>query len=634
MSGIVAIVNTNGTPCDAERLRDLTRALVFRGPDGNATTVCGEAGFGAALLRSTHESATERQPLSLDGTVYIVADCRVDDRGGLIAALRRAGQPTHSGAPDVELILRAYLAWGTRCVERLIGDFAFVIWDGRDRTLFAARDHFGVKPCFYAQVGDLLIVSNTLGCIRRHPDVPSDVNEAVIGDFLLFGSNYFPDLSAFRHIQRLPPAHWLRCCNRDLRIERYWQVPAYDEPLRLRRGEVVEGFREVLGAAVSDRLRGGVAALELSGGVDSTTVVATACDVRRRNATDVSLTAWTFDSRPLIPADREFDLARLTASALGIPQVRRSFDGYALFRDATGQCVTARVEPQDLSVAAVSIDYFFGIAESSRVLLTGVGGDGVFRAQALGMQEFLRPSGWFTTARGILGYAVRRRTLPPLAIRTRMKRLAGIPLFQPPPMPGWIEPEFAREQCLEERWRDQWVPPWNNVPGTALRPGATQGLRALWAQSLERYDAEWSGAPLDACHPYFDVRVIEFLMRTPPAPWFWGKELPRRACLASVPPEIRNRRKTVLAGHQLHAAFERGEHFPANWQSHPALRRYVRSELIPEMPQSASQIPDLHLWSVSYVVSLSLWLQNLSGEYSNEKRGHANVQRAATGTTA
>jgi hypothetical protein len=60
----------------------------------------------------------------------------------------------------------------------------------------------------------------------------------------------------------------------------------------------------------------------------------------------------------------------------------------------------------------------------------------------------------------------------------------------------------------------------------------------------------------------------------------------------------------------------------------------VRSELIPEMPQSASQIPDLHLWSVSYVVSLSLWLQNLSGEYSNEKRGHANVQRAATGTTA
>src|SRR5262245_41666858 len=323
----------------------MTQALAFRGPDGSATKVCGEAGFGATLFRTNDESAAECQPLSLDGKVWIVADCRVDDRARLIAELRSAGRQLMAAAPDVELILHTYLVWGPRCVERLLGDFAFVIWDGSTRTLVAARDHFGVKPLFYSQVGDLLIVSNTLGCIRRHPHVPSEVNDAAIGDFLLFGVNYFPAVTAFQHIQRVPAAHRLRCCDCDLRVDRYWQVPDYEEPLRLQRGEIVERFREVLQTAVLDRLRMRTGAIHLSGGVDSTCVAATAVDLQQTKAIDVSLTAWTFDARPLVPADRECELARLTASVLGIPCARWSYEGYTLFRNLAGECVLPPPEP-------------------------------------------------------------------------------------------------------------------------------------------------------------------------------------------------------------------------------------------------------------------------------------------------
>jgi hypothetical protein len=109
MSGIVAILSTNGASCDAVSLRELTHALAFRGPDGIGIEVRGAAGLGAALFRTTKESAKETQPLRLEGKVWIVSDCHIDDRAALIAELCRCA--ARAGAPDVELTLHAYPAW-------------------------------------------------------------------------------------------------------------------------------------------------------------------------------------------------------------------------------------------------------------------------------------------------------------------------------------------------------------------------------------------------------------------------------------------------------------------------------------------------------------------------------------------
>ncbi len=122
----------------ANTLQGLTDFLTFRGPDAQQIWVDGPVGFGHTLLKTAEESETEHQPFSLDGATWIVADARLDARADLIAKLGNQSQRGLAAAADVELLLRAYLAWGENCVDHLLGDFAFAIWDGpRENVCFA-----------------------------------------------------------------------------------------------------------------------------------------------------------------------------------------------------------------------------------------------------------------------------------------------------------------------------------------------------------------------------------------------------------------------------------------------------------------------------------------------------------------
>jgi len=135
MSGIAGIVDFDGALIDRQPLGRMTASMVSRGPDAQEIWVDGNAGFGHALLKTTDESEHERQPFTLDGRVWIVADARVDARHDLIPKLKDKGhQSLSQDATDVELILRAYQAWSEDCVEHLLGDFAFAIWDLRARS--------------------------------------------------------------------------------------------------------------------------------------------------------------------------------------------------------------------------------------------------------------------------------------------------------------------------------------------------------------------------------------------------------------------------------------------------------------------------------------------------------------------
>src|SRR6185369_2933437 len=132
MSGIAGIVNLDGAPIDRVLLSRMTKFMSFRGANAQEVRTEENAGFSHAA----------------GGDVWITADARID--GG-----------ENGDLTDDERILRAYERWGEGCVEHLIGDFAFVIWDKRLRRLFCARDHFGVKPFFYTRIGNTFIFSNT-----------------------------------------------------------------------------------------------------------------------------------------------------------------------------------------------------------------------------------------------------------------------------------------------------------------------------------------------------------------------------------------------------------------------------------------------------------------------------------------
>jgi asparagine synthetase B (glutamine-hydrolysing) len=207
LSGIVGMFRQDGAPVDRQLLQALTDFMSYRGPDASEIWDKGEVGLGHTLLKTTRQSCGERQPASLDDRLWMTADARLDERAALLLQLRDSSCDIGESAPDSELVLRSYATWGANCVGHLRGDFAFAIWDARAKVLFCARDHFGIKPFYYAQPKNLSLFSNTLNCLRAHPDVSGELNDSAIADFLLFGLNLDETTTTFRDVQRLPPAH-------------------------------------------------------------------------------------------------------------------------------------------------------------------------------------------------------------------------------------------------------------------------------------------------------------------------------------------------------------------------------------------------------------------------------------------
>src|ERR1700693_2138840 len=169
VSGIVGIFHRDGTPLAGERLRSMMEFLTYRGPDGQDMWSGSQIGFGHSLLNTSQEPNSQKQPIHLE-SLWITADVRLDSKAELIGKLQAIGRRIE-GTCDAALILHAYAAWGAACVEHLRGDFSFAVWDSVAKTLFCARDHFGIEPFYYAKPGKEFIFSNTLNCLRRHAGV-------------------------------------------------------------------------------------------------------------------------------------------------------------------------------------------------------------------------------------------------------------------------------------------------------------------------------------------------------------------------------------------------------------------------------------------------------------------------------
>src|SRR5262249_27543370 len=208
-----------------------------------------------------------------DGTVRVTFNGEIYNFQELRTELERHGHrfATHS---DTEVIVHAYEQYGVECVRRFRGMFAFAVWDGRERSLFLARDRVGKKPLFYTQAGGRFLFASELQALVRHPAVGREVDVTALDDYLTYG--YVPaPKTVFRNVYKLPPAHHLLLRTSPggtvspPRRERYWQLdytpkrPISEEDAA---GELLERLTE----AVRLRLIADVplGAL-LSGGIDS-----------------------------------------------------------------------------------------------------------------------------------------------------------------------------------------------------------------------------------------------------------------------------------------------------------------------------------------------------------------------------
>ena len=540
MSGIVGIVRRDGAPAEQGLLRELTDFLSFRGPDASGVWCDGPIGFGHSMLQTSRDSSDEPQPASLDGRFWITADARIDCREELANALRAAGSKCGTSTCDSALILRAFAIWGEDCVQHLRGDFAFAIWDAAQKSLFCARDHFGIKPFYYAEREDVLIFSNTLNCLRLHPSVSNELNEAAIADFLMFGLNYDLATTTFRDIRRLPAAHFLWMSPTGIRVQRYWSPPTNGRIRYAKAADYVEHFQSILRAAVADRLRTDRAGILLSGGLDSGAVAAMAHDLSQRQP--LALRAYTVTYDSLLP-DREGIYARETAEFLRIPIQFFPFDHAKPF-DRWNDLHFSRPEPNESPFFAAELDQFQKIAADCRVALSGEGSDNLMLFEMWPyLRHLWRERNWTRFLRDGLHY-LWVRPFPWRGICYRLKRFLQ---RAAPVVPVWIAPDFARRMNLEGRWRE--FAESLRTASHPLLPSAHASLALpQWSNFLENDDPGVTRAPVEIRYPFLDLRIVNYLLALPPFPSFFEKRLLREAMAGRLPESVRRRRKTPLAG--------------------------------------------------------------------------------------
>jgi asparagine synthase (glutamine-hydrolysing) len=518
----------------------MTRHIASRGPDAQEIWVEENVGFGHAMLRTTWESAAECQPLTLDGMTWIAADCRIDARGELLRELAAHDRTVRNDSPDPELILHAYTVWGEDCIEHLLGDFSFAIWDGCARKLFAARDHFGVKSFFYTRSGATLIFSNTLNCVRLHPAVPTDLDEMAIADFLMYGQPLDLASTSFAAIRRLAPSHTLSASRDGHAVRRYWQMPLEEEIRYARRCQYLEHFSELLDIAVRDRLRTNTAGVFMSGGLDSPTLAVTAHRILSASGSPFHLRAHTVVFDRLVP-DEERKYSQIAADAIGIPIDHFPIDEYR-FPPREPDPPWYPPEPGDLFDRRRVIDIHRGPASSSRVLLRGDGADALIDALPQGaLERSLRPS-QFGPLLGDFFWLLRtRRQVPRLGIRTLFWKAIGRekpPLVQP--YPKFFNRELELKLDLPNRARAE---------NEAIPPSVAFELtHAYWMHQFERLDPGSMQIAAEARFPFVDLRLVRYLLRLPPIPWFVEKSLLRVAMRGLLPTAILRRPKTPLAG--------------------------------------------------------------------------------------
>jgi asparagine synthase (glutamine-hydrolysing) len=623
MSGIVGILNLDLSPVDERLLGRLTRFMSYRGPDAEDVWIDGHVGFGHAMLRTTRESAREIQPCSLDAVVWITADARVDGRNDLIRKLELAGRPGLESPTDPELLLHAYHVWGGACVDHLIGDFAFAIWDGRQQQLFCARDHFGIKPFYYARLAKSFVFGNTLNCIREHPAVSHRLNALAIGDFLLFDFNQDPATTAFLDIQCLPPAHTLIMSEKETRLRRYWALP-FDEPLRYKRSrDYVDHFRELLQEAVTDRIRTDRVAVYMSGGLDSTSVAATArscCDLR----------AYTAVYDWLIP-DEERHYARIAAKALGIPIQYLEADDYKPFW-RWNEPEQQRPEPDNVPLRALEVDLLRQVAVFSRVAFYCEGSDNLLHYEWRPYVTNLIKERRFGRLLADVGSHIVAHRRPPLlrGLPRRVKRLASKQEdHKGPSYPAWLNPAFASRLGLRDRWEELQNGP---VSCHAIRPIASASLEhPVWRHMFETFDAGVTGLPVEVRLPYLDLRIVRYLLALPVIPWCADKHIEREAMRGMLPEQVRRRPKTSLAANPPTMHLKRN---PELWRGQadlvPSLAEFVREDPL-WLGIQAAQSTVWTNWINFRPFGLSNWLGNSypRPQQTEEKRDEAATYQEA-----
>lgn len=534
-------------PVDPHVLTEMAAAIPWYGPDGGAQWCSDEVGLGHLLHCITPESRYERQPLvHASGHFVLVANVRLDNRAELIDQLRltpAADTPT----TDPDLILATYAAWGEECPRRLLGDFAFVIWDAAEQKLVCVRDQIGIVPFFYHLSAERFVFAGDIRAILAHPVVPDTLNDTAIAMHLRHAQYAMPEMTFLAGVKKLQPARIL-IVTRDSVTERVYWTPESAPTVRLPDAKLyAEQMRELLERAVHDRLRSlHRIGAHVSGGLDSSAVAALA--VQQLGLSGESLTgySWLPTLRPGDDVDApEYVATRKVVAALGI-EVENV--------DLTVESLRAELE-RDISLDGYTNLWYESLVRAKaktrgiHVLLSGWGGDEVVSSGAQGyLAELFWRGDWGRMSRWI---AARSRNAP-----NPWRRSLGLLYGQVlrPLLPTWVRsswPLSARKELSSFSCTEPAFAAAMPKTTTGLTLPRTGGVHAIQARRLtmghlqarmEVWATQGAQDAIEYRYPLLDRRLVEFCLGVPAelyAAEHYSRPIFRRAVNGLLPDDVR-----------------------------------------------------------------------------------------------
>ncbi len=282
MCGICGTLRFDGEVVDRALISRMCDTIVHRGPDAEGIYVAPGIGLGQRRLAIIDLSDAAVAPLSNeDETVWVTLNGEIYNFRELRADLCARGHRFRT-ATDTEVIVHLYEEYGTDCLARLHGMFAFALWDARIDRLLLARDRLGKKPLVYARTGRGLSFGSAIRAVTVDPDVSVAPDLVAIDRYLTY--QFVPSpLTAFQGIHKVPPGHFLVCDRAgDMTVERYWSPPLPSRstaPEAELADELVERLREAVRARMIADVPIGAF---LSGGIDSGSVVALMAEASSR----------------------------------------------------------------------------------------------------------------------------------------------------------------------------------------------------------------------------------------------------------------------------------------------------------------------------------------------------------------
>jgi asparagine synthase (glutamine-hydrolysing) len=533
----------------------MASVLRHRGPDEQ--DVYGDDGAALAHTRlSIIDLSTGRQPLANEnGTIWTVFNGEVYNFDELRAVLESKGH-RFATSTDTEAIVHLYEELGLECIAQLRGMFALAIWDAERKRLVLARDRMGKKPLVYCQLADRLIFASEIKALLEVPGVSRDVDETAIDQYLAIGYIAAPR-TIYRHIQKLPPAHYAVYEGGRLRVRRYWSHPTGKTPIgteadycELVRSELTEATRLRL---VADVPLGAF----LSGGLDSTIVAGLASKLssHRLKTFAIRFPAKEYDEGPF---------ARRAAEHLGTEHHEFLVEEQDLL-GILPELVKHYDEPFADS-SAIPTYYLSKLTrEHVTVALTGDGGDELFcgydryrtfravdRLDRLpkGVVQLVsaRLSRWLP--RGRAGSVSQRaRTLLELLALSPNERLARIAsvAFPDPFRRQFYDPDFAAGLSFNDAlafYHDAW----EQFSGRDLvsRSTLVDQVTYLPGDILTKVDIASMANSLECRCPFLDQKIVDVAAQMPVSFKLRGgagKYILRRAFADLIPKDIVKRKK-------------------------------------------------------------------------------------------